>query len=195
VGGVSGGLPGEGVRFGYGRPGWGSGGRRDARRLQARAEATSRRDQRMMVEELRELGYEFTQDDLNRARELESAKAWAGRLPSDKELARTLGLSPFYSHVYRSGSGAVHYSIFTMLEGFERQPESVAGAGASVSLTKPERERAADALVFGAVTHGVFLEKSEPVIQHGITQQALELVGSHFADPETIEPESPPERE
>ena len=144
----------------------------------------SRRDQRVMIEELRELEYEFTDEDVDRARELESATTWAGVLPSDKDLAKSVGLGQVYSHVYRLASDAAHYGIFTMLEGFEKQPETVTGEGASVSLVKSDPDRASDALAYGVVSYGAFLEKSEPVIGHGVTSAASALVSAYFADSE-----------
>jgi len=136
----------------------------------------SRRDQRAMLQELKALGYEFTDDDLRKADELAADKAWAGTLPGDKRLAEELELTQFYSHVYRSASDATHYGIFTMLEGFETPPQSVSGEGASVSLDKVDRSRAADSLMLGITVYGAFLENTDSVVGHGVTDRAAVLV-------------------
>lgn len=140
----------------------------------------SRRDQRAMLQELKALGYEFTDDDLRKADALVADKAWAGTLPGDKSLAAELGLSQFYSHVYRSASDAAHYGIFTMLEGFETPPQSVTGEGASVSLDKVDRPRAADSLMLGITVYGAFLENTDSVVRHEVTDRAAELVRSQL---------------
>jgi hypothetical protein len=66
-----------------------------------------------------------------------------------------------------------------------------------------DQQRTADALVFGVITYGAFLENAEPVIRHGVEAEALALVRAYFwragsrtdpADSLTSEPEHPQER-
>jgi hypothetical protein len=85
-----------------------------------------------------------------------------------------LNIIPFYTRVYRPGSDVAHYSIGSALDGFaELTHEELIG---SVSLEMPDPERAADVLIRAALTYGMFLEKSEPTIRHGLTAGIVKLM-------------------
>jgi hypothetical protein len=95
-------------------------------------------------------------------------------LPSDYDIAKELNIIPFYTRVYRPGSDVAHYSIGSALDGFaELTHEELIG---SVSLEMPDPERAADVLIRAALTYGMFLEKSEPTIRHGLTAGIVKLM-------------------
>src|SRR5947208_3188811 len=49
-----------------------------------------------------------------------------------------------------------------------------------VVLEKPESEKADDVLIRAALTYGVFLEKSEPVVGHGLTREVRKLLVDYF---------------
>lgn len=97
------------------------------------------------------------------------------RLPNDRDLLRALGLEAYYARVYRLASDVVHCSIGSALDGFLELPEKVVGGG-RVRLKHPTR--AEEVLSLAAVVYGEFLERSEPLIRHGVTPVARrEIVG------------------
>lgn len=101
-------------------------------------------------------------------------------LPSDYDIAKGLDLMPFYTRVYRSGSEATHYSIGAALDGFlELTHEDLIGP---VALEMPEPKKADDVLIRAALTYGIFLEKSEPVIKHGLTAGVTALLAEYFTE-------------
>jgi hypothetical protein len=100
------------------------------------------------------------------------------RLPTDHDLARSLDLAPFYTRVYRPGSDVAHYSIGAALDGFlELTHEDLIGP---VALLKPQPERAADVLIRAALTYGMFLERAEPIVRHGVTESVRALLVDYF---------------
>ena len=100
-------------------------------------------------------------------------------LPSDYDIANGLDLLPFYTRVYRPGSEVMHYSIGSALDGFlELTHEDLVGP---VALEKPEPKEADDVLIRASLTYGVFLEKSEPIIKHGLTPEVTKLLADYFS--------------
>jgi hypothetical protein len=126
------------------------------------------------LDELEALGLRHVESGAGaEIRQLAEETAWAGPLPSDKKLAETLGMSHFYSRVYRPTSDAAHFGIGTMLAGFLEQPTSVSGEGARVSLELSDPARANEVLALAALTYGEFLTRCDPVIRHHVGNVAL----------------------
>jgi Family of unknown function (DUF5677) len=110
---------------------------------------------------------------LTRIAELESA-AGTTPFPNDRDLLAGLGLAVYYARIYRVTSDVVHYSVGSALDGFVEYPKNEGGG--SVSLKKPDSDRAEEALSLAAIVYGEFLERSEPVIRHGVTPLARRLL-------------------
>jgi hypothetical protein len=96
------------------------------------------------------------------------------RLPPDRQLLEALGLKAYYARVYRLASDVTHYSIGSALDGFVEYPHRHLGGG-HVALKRPDADRAEEALALAAITYGEFLERSEPIMRHGVTPLARRL--------------------
>lgn len=136
-----------------------------------------RREGAAMLNEMHQLGFRnVTQDEVEAARELSAQHEWAGPLPSDQQLATMLNLAPFYASIYRETSDAAHFGIATLLAGFAQEPTSTSGEGAIVALDMPDANKAAEILLFAALTMGAFLDSCEPVVHHGLTARVGEIL-------------------
>lgn len=100
-------------------------------------------------------------------------------VPSEYDLAVTLELLPFYTRVYRVGSGTSHYSIGAALDGFLTLTHDP-GVG-PVALQRPDPEHAIDTLARAAITYGAFLYRSDSVIKHGLGDKVFDLVAAMTA--------------
>jgi Family of unknown function (DUF5677) len=149
-------------------------------------------DRATLGEELEDLGYfEAGTAAPFRATAEQLERECVRRMPDDaaiaKRLDRELGLEEprflelVYARIYRTTSDVAHYGIGAALEGFAALP-SAADLGV-LPLHHPDEERAAEALGLALVTYGVFLELSEPIVQHGLADQVAELIREHHLGP------------
>ena len=93
-------------------------------------------------------------------------------LPDDRSMLASVGLAQIYPRVHRLASDVVHFSLGSALDSFLEWPERAGGSGGTVSLEKPDRDRAAEALTLAMIVLASFLEKIEPTIKHGATETA-----------------------
>lgn len=148
---------------------------RQSRRLQLAY--STRREEATALDEMRTLEFpNITEEDVKQARAHKDKLAKFGRIPPDAQLATQLGLDAFYSRVYRSTSDASHFGMRTMLAGFVAQPTSATGAGASIALNFPDEAKAAEVMEFAALTFAAFLEASESIVRHGLTERVRETI-------------------
>jgi hypothetical protein len=104
-------------------------------------------------------------------------------LPNDRDVLASLELEPFYARVYKLASDVIHYSIGSALGGFlvDGLPDQYAGTRADVALELRDDDRAEDALALAVIIYGEFLERSEAVIGHGVTETARREVEAYMA--------------
>jgi hypothetical protein len=109
-------------------------------------------------------------------------------LPDDRSMLDSVGLTRFYPRVHRVASDVVHFSLGAALEGFLERPDVATRSGGTVSLEKPDRDRAAEALTLAAIVFAAFLRMIEPRISHGAGETAIQelfvFVETH-GDPDT----------
>jgi hypothetical protein len=134
------------------------------------------------LDDLAATGFEPA-DDREQIAGIEEAEEARGvaLLPKDRDLLTDLGLAPYYARVYRLASDTVHYSIGSALHGFLEYPDPVIGGG-RVPLKNPDGKRAEEALALAAITYGEFLERSEPIIRHGVSESAQRELASYFKE-------------
>jgi hypothetical protein len=131
------------------------------------------------IDDLAAAGFEPADERARIAAILEAERArGTPPLANDHDLLRALDLSVYYARVYRLASEVVHYSIGSALDGFIEYPDR--SGGGRVVLTMTDADRAEEALALAAITHGEFLERSEPVIRHGVTQLARRLLATYL---------------
>lgn len=107
-------------------------------------------------------------------------------MPSEYDIARELDITNFYTRVYRPGSNVAHYSIGSALDGFAELTHSELIG--SVALQRPDFAKAEEVLIRAVLTYGVFLEKSEDVMGHGLTERLRPMLVEYFKEGETDEP-------
>ena len=131
-------------------------------------------------DDLSAMGFEPDGDREGTVRIAEGDKARGVRLlPPDRQLLEALGLAPYHARVYRLASDVAHYSIGSALDGFVEYPDRLSGGG-RVALKRPDAEGAEEALALAAITYGEFLERSEPIIRHGVTPLARRLYAEYL---------------
>jgi hypothetical protein len=96
------------------------------------------------------------------------------QLPPEEQIAERVGFGPFYSRVFRPASAVAHYSIWSALDGYARRERP-----AVIALELPAPERAVEALTFACVVYAAFLEKCDPIIGHGVTSRAREVLDEY----------------
>jgi hypothetical protein len=156
------------------------------RRL-AQLAGRSRREGAAMLREMRELGFpNVTAEEVEAASALADEHKWAGSLLPDQKLATMVGMAPYYSLVYRETSDPAHFGIHTLLAGFDEEPTSVTGEGASIALHLVDHERARRILAYAALTYGEYLSKCDDVVQHGVTERVEKVLRDwHTSEPPT----------
>lgn len=110
-------------------------------------------------------------------------------MPTDRDIAiqldRELQLDPprflelVYARVYRTTSDVAHYGIGAALVGLGDLAQLTTDTPIEVPLEAPDEERAAEALGLALVVYGAFIDLSEPVIAHGLSQAIAGLVDAH----------------
>jgi Family of unknown function (DUF5677) len=163
-----------------------------ARRL-ASARRSWARDAVRTLDDLTATGFEPA-DDRERIAGIEEAEKARGipPLPNDRDLLGALGLDAYYARVYRLASDTVHYSIGSALHGFLEEPDPVIGGG-RVPMKNPDGERAEEALALAMITYGEFLDRSEPIVRHGVGDAAQRLAEKYFEERRAAEDKPGPD--
>jgi hypothetical protein len=99
-------------------------------------------------------------------------------LPPDRQILQSLGLEVYHARVYRLASDVVHYSMGSALDGFVEYPNQLGGG--RVWLKRTDADGAEEALTLATIIYGEFLERSEPLIGHGVTLHARQLLAEHL---------------
>jgi hypothetical protein len=135
-----------------------------------RAELTSTAEQKRA-------GFDVADRDVDRVRSMVARLEQAGvkPLPPEEQIAKAVGFGPFYPRVFRPTSAVAHYSVWSALDGYIKL-----GVPA-VSLDLPAPDRAEEALELASVVYGAFLEKSDPIIGHGVNRPAHDLMARYIA--------------
>lgn len=135
-------------------------------------------DERFTLVDLCRQGFEPEPEILGKVRAAVRRMKEAGiePMPGDRQLLKVLGLAPLYARVHRLGSDITHFSLGSAVDGFLDPVTPGMLEGRSVALQHPQPDRAAYALALAAISYGAFLEKSEPLIGHGVTELARQLV-------------------
>jgi hypothetical protein len=123
--------------------------------------------------DLRSVGFEPEGEERAQALLDQLEQVGVACLPDDRSLLVALNLEAFYPRVHRRASDVTHFSLGAALEGFLERPDQATGTGGVVSLRLPDPTRAYEALYLAVVTFGAFLERSEQVIGHGLTENAM----------------------
>jgi Family of unknown function (DUF5677) len=98
------------------------------------------------------------------------------QLPPEEQIAKAVGFDAFYPRVFRPTSAIAHYSIWSALDGF------IELGVPTISLDLPAPERAQEALELATVVYGAFLEKSDPIIKHGVSSAAHQLMDEYMEE-------------
>jgi hypothetical protein len=116
-------------------------------------------------------------------------EAGVGKLPPGREMARVLDrevrpetpgiFELMYARIYRPASQVVHYGLSASRRGAEASLEG------SVHLDYLNKDDAAEALGLALLTFALLLTSSDPIVKHGLTQEASRLAGEAHAMPYT----------
>lgn len=96
--------------------------------------------------------------------------------PTEEQVARAVGFGPFYPRVYRPTSSVVHYELWSALDGYV-----LVDGQRQVALEMPDEERADEALELACIVYGAFLDKSESVVRHGVTEKVKARLDAYIA--------------
>lgn len=94
-------------------------------------------------------------------------------IPGDRKLLEEeLPLGVQYQHLYRPGSGFVHFRLRHAVD----EVRAAAQTGSSLLFERPESELANDALWLSILTYAVFLHAAEKTVQHGLGESIQEAI-------------------
>lgn len=145
----------------------------------------SYREARKQAQELEQLGMP-TNIPAARWQEMADEIDAVGDVPPDVNLARELGFDAIYSTLYRTGSGSVHWTLLTALEGFDATNlpagELQSLSGIKIRMHQGQPERAGTALLHACVLATMFLEASDLLVHHGMGAQARAILQDVFPD-------------
>jgi hypothetical protein len=121
-------------------------------------------------------GFDVEGRDIERVESMVKRLEQAGvvQLPPEEQIAKKVGFGPFYPRIFRPTSAVAHYSVWSALDGY------VELGIPRISLELPAPERADEALELASIVYGAFLEKSDPIIKHGISSKAHQLMDEYM---------------
>lgn len=157
----------------------------DERLMRGRiVELTSLRSLRTQARSMEALGMEFGALSTDFDARITELEALGAVRKSDEAIASELGLDEVYAHVYRSTSHVAHYSLLTALQGFD-VPDTErpidAFDGLRIRFLDGDVGGAEEALVMAALVYVALLERSEPVLHHGVFESSKVLLEKHVA--------------
>ena len=138
---------------------------------------TSMKAELTATEEQARAGFDVAERDVRLVEDMVARLEQGGavQLPPEEQIARAVDFGPFYPRVFRPTSSVAHYSIWSALDGY------VELGTPTVSLELPHAERAEEALELACIVYGAFLEKSDPIIKHGVAEHVRQLFADYLA--------------
>jgi hypothetical protein len=121
----------------------------------------------------------------------EFAQQGVGKVPDDRAIAIALDryLKPehqprffelIYARIYRATSEVAHYGVGAAIAHYPRDP----GDPGRLSLERGNDQQAAQMLGLALITYTAFLAYAEPIVRHGLTDEAAGVIG-------TLQPSEP----
>jgi uncharacterized protein DUF5677 len=90
-----------------------------------------------------------------------------GGLPDDRSILTDVQMKPFHARIYASASEHVHFSLSTAVH-------SLSGVD-TIHLEEPRWDIAEEALHLALLVFGFFLEQTDSLIGHGLTESAVRI--------------------
>ncbi len=113
-------------------------------------------------------------------------------VPNESDVAVALGLPALYQIVYRIASKTTHFSLFSMVEGFDG-PFEPGKLLRPIPLLKRTSEYTENILMWAIVSYAEMLERADPVVRLDLGERVRELVLPWLEDhPYRVHPEEEP---
>ncbi len=107
--------------------------------------------------------------------ELEQLKADGVQgLPTDRAILEAADMQAFHARIYASASEHVHFSLSTAVHGLSGDH--------TVRLEEPRWDIAEEAMQLALLVFGFFLEQSDALIGHGLTEHAARIAEAAIAE-------------